>query len=255
MRLNRTTGLDKIRFDALVVMVGERVGWSSPTGRPRALTLEQAVKATLIYFKNNMTEEIIAELMFVDQSTISRAIADIEVAIADALADWVPDLDEAVRGTATVVDGSLLPCWSWSDNPELYSGKHRTTGHNHQFVVTLDGRLAHISDPLPGSVHDTRAVQESGILDVLDPTNIFGDKGYVGTGIITPFKKPARGELLDWQRKFNADIDSRRYVVERAIANVKVWRVLFTDYRRPLSTYEQAFSAVRALYFYSRSFA
>ena len=202
-----------------------------------------------------MTEDVIAELMFVDQSTISRAIADIEVVIADALADWVPDLDEAVRGTATVVDGSLLPCWSWSDNPELYSGKHRTTGHNHQFVVTLDGRLAHISDPLPGSVHDTRTVQESGILDVLDPTNIFGDKGYVGTGIITPFKKPARGELLDWQRKFNADIDSCRYVGERAIANVKVWRVLFTDYRRPLSTYEQASSAIRALYFYSRSFA
>src|SRR5574341_544772 len=106
-------------------MVGERVGWSSPTRRPRPLTLEQAVEATLIYFKNNRTEEVITELMFVDQSTISRAIADIEVVIADALADWVPDLDEAVRGTATVVDGSLLPCWSWSDNPELYSGKHR----------------------------------------------------------------------------------------------------------------------------------
>ena len=255
MRLNRTTGLDKIRFDELVEMVEARVEWDSPTGRPKALTLEQAVKATLIYFKNNVTEEVIAELMFVDQSTVSRAIADIEIAIADALDDWVPDLDEAVRGTATVVDGSLLPCWSWASNPELYSGKHHTTGHNHQFVVTLDGRLAHITDPLPGSVHDTKAVRESGILDVLDPTNMFGDKGYVGTGVITPFKKPIGGELVDWQRKFNTDINSRRYVVERAIANFKVWRVLFTDYRRPLSTYRTAFTAVRALYFYSTSSA
>jgi hypothetical protein len=191
----------------------------------------------------------------VDQSTVSRAIADIEIAIADALDDWVPDLDEAVRGTATVVDGSLLPCWSWASNPELYSGKHHTTGHNHQFVVTLDGRLAHITDPLPGSVHDAKAARESGILDALDPTNVFGDKGYVGTGVITPFKKPIGGELVDWQRKFNTDINSRRYVVERAIANFKVWRVLFTDYRRPLSTYRTAFTAVRALYFYSTSSA
>jgi len=255
LRLNRTTGLDKIRFDELVEMVEARVEWDSPTGRPKALTLEQAVKATLIYFKNNVTEEVIAELMFVDQSTVSRAIADIEIAIADALDDWVPDLDEAVRGTATVVDGSLLPCWSWASHPELYSGKHHTTGHNHQFVVTLDGRLAHITDPLPGSVHDTKAARESGILDALDPTNVFGDKGYVGTGVITPFKKPIGGELVDWQRKFNTDINSRRYVVERAIANFKVWRVLFTDYRRPLSTYKTAFTAVRALYFYSTSSA
>jgi len=145
--------------------------------------------------------------------------------------------------------------WSWASNPELYSGKHHTTGHNHQFVVTLDGRLAHITDPLPGSVHDTKAARESGILDVLDPTNMFGDKGYVGTGVITPFKKPIGGELVDWQRKFNTDINSRRYVVERAIANFKVWRVLFTDYRRPLSTYRTAFTAVRALYFYSTSSA
>jgi hypothetical protein len=204
LRLNRTTGLDNIRFDELVEMVGARVEWDSPTGRPKALTLEQAVKATLIYFKNNVTEEVIAELMFVDQSTVSRAIADIEIAIADALDDWVPDLDEAVRGTATVVDGSVLPCWSWASHPELYSGKHHTTGHNHQFVVTLDGRLAHVTDPLPGSVHDTKVVRESGILDVLDPTNVFGDKGYVGTGVITPFKKPIGGELVDWQRKFRS---------------------------------------------------
>jgi len=226
-----------------------------PGGRCTTVISSPVWAASPLYFKNNVTEEVIAELMFVDQSTVSRAIADIEIAIADALDDWVPDLDEAVRGTATVVDGSLLPCWSWASNPELYSGKHHTTGHNHQFVVTLDGRLAHITDPLPGSVHDTKAVRESGILDVLDPTNMFGDKGYVGTGVITPFKKPIGGELVDWQRKFNTDINSRRYVVERAIANFKVWRVLFTDYRRPLSTYRTAFTAVRALYFYSTSSA
>jgi hypothetical protein len=63
--------LDEIQFDELVVMVGERLEWNSATGRPKALTLRQAVKATLIYFKNNVTEEVIAELTFVDQSTIS----------------------------------------------------------------------------------------------------------------------------------------------------------------------------------------
>lgn len=103
---------------------------------------------------------------------------------------------------------------------ELYSGKHHTTGHNHQFVVTLNGRLTHVSDPLPGSCHDTKAVRESKILETLDPGNMFGDKGYVGTGIITPFKKPRGGKLLDWQKEFNTQVNKRRYVVERAIAKL-----------------------------------
>jgi hypothetical protein len=255
LRIQRTTGLNQIPFDQLVALVGERIEWNAATGRPRELTLAQAVKVTLIYFKNNITEDVIAELMFVDQSTISRAIADIEVLFAEILAEWVPGLDEATRGTTTVIDGSLLPCWSWKAKPELYSGKHHTTGHNHQFVVTLDGRLAHISDPLPGSFHDTKAARESKILETLDPSNMFGDKGYVGTGIITPFKKPSGGELLDWQKEFNTQVNKRRYVVERAIANFKIWRVLHTDYRRPHSTYQTAFNAIRGLYFYSRSFA
>jgi hypothetical protein len=31
-----------------------------------------------------------------------------------------------------------------------------------------------------------------------------GDKGYRGAGFITPFKKPQGGELLAWQKEFNA---------------------------------------------------
>jgi hypothetical protein len=255
LQRNHTTGLDDIQFDDLVTMIGERLAWDAPTGRPKALTLEQAVKATLIYFKNNVTEDVIAELMFVDQTTVSRAIAKIEVAIADVLADWVPDLDEALHGTTAVVDGSLLPCWSWRSNPDLRSGKHHTTGHNHQFISTLGGRLVHVSDPLPGSLHDSNAVEQSGVLDILDPGNTLGDKGYLGTGIITPSRKPPGRRLLKEQATLNKEINTLRSVIELAIANFKIWRAVHTDYRRPLSTYPTAFSAIRALYFYSMSSA
>jgi hypothetical protein len=67
-----TTGLTPEQFDELVDRVGQRVVWDSGRGRPRALTLRQAVKAVVMYFRTNVTEELIAELLFVDQSTISR---------------------------------------------------------------------------------------------------------------------------------------------------------------------------------------
>ncbi len=200
-------------------------------------------------------EDVIGELLFVDQSTISRVIAELEGVIADVLAEFVPDLAEEMDGRVGVVDGSVHPCWSWADAPELYSGKRKTTGHVHQFVCDLAGDLLYVSDPLPGKTHDAKAVGELDLADLLCADNSIGDKGFIGTGPTTPFRKPPRGELLDWQKEFNTAINKMRYVIERVIANFKTWRCMHTDYRRPLRTYGVAFRAVRALHFFKLRFA
>lgn len=255
MPTQATTGLTTEQFDELVARIEERVVWDSGIGRPRQLTLRQAVKATVMYFKTNVTEDVIGELLFVDQSTISRVISDLEGVITDALAEFVPNLAEEMDGRVGVVDGSLCPCWSWADAPELRSGKHKTTGHSHQFVCDLDGELMHVSDPLPGKTHDAKAIVELGLTDILRGDNSIADKGFIGTGPTTPFRKPAGGELVNWQNEFNTEINKIRYVIERAIANFKTWRCMFTDYRRPLHTYKTAFHAVRALHFFKLRFA
>lgn len=46
--------------------------------------------------------------------------------------------------------------------------------------------------PLPGSVHDAKAIAASGILELIDPSQCITDKGYTGTGITVPYKKPPR---------------------------------------------------------------
>jgi hypothetical protein len=250
-----TTGLTVAQFDELVARVEYRVVWDRGMGRPRQLTLRQAVKATVMYFKTNVTEEVIGELLFVDQSTISRAISDLEGVIAEVLEEFVPDVATELDGRVGVVDGSLCPCWSWADAPELYSGKHKTTGHSHQFVCDLSGNLLHVSDPLPGKTHDAKAVDDVGLSEILRQDNSIGDKGFIGRSITTPFRTPPGGELLDWQKEFNTTINKIRYVIERAIANFKTWRCMFTDYRRPVRTYPTAFRTVRALHFFKLRFA
>ena len=80
-----------------------------------------------------------------------------------------------------------------------------------------------------------------------------GDKGYIGNGMITPIRKPAHRTLLDWEKQFNRDVNKIRYLIERTIANVKTWRVLHTDYRRPLTTFPSTIATVIALHFYSVS--
>ena len=37
-------------------------------------------------------------------------------------------------------------------------------------------------------------------------------------------------------------------MVEQTIAHIKSWRILHTDYRRPLHTFEQTITAALALY-------
>jgi hypothetical protein len=95
----------------------------------------------------------------------------------------------------------------------------------------------HISGPLPGNTHDAKALHKTGLSKLLRADNAFGDKGYLGTGIITPYRKPAGGELLDWQKEFNTAINKIRYLIERATSHLKAWRCMHTDYRRPQRTY------------------
>jgi len=138
--------------------------------------------------------------------------------------DYVPTAHELDAKACHIVDGTLLPCCSWKAHPELYSGKHKTTGMNVQVACTITGCLAWISDPISGSRHDNHCLGESGVLLSFDPRNWLGDKGYVGNNMITPFKKPEGGELLNWQKEFNKQVNKIRYVIEQVIANFKTWR-------------------------------
>jgi len=60
--------------------------------------------------------------------------------------------------------------------------------------------------------------------------------------MITPIRRPPGGQLHESHKQFNTQVNSIRYQIERTIANLKTWRILHTDYRRPLRT----FSACRA---------
>jgi hypothetical protein len=76
-----------------------------------------------------------------------------------------------------------------------------------QVACTLSGRLARISDPLPGGRHDTHCLQDSDVLSTLDPTTWVGDKGYVGNDMTTPVKKPRHRDLTDTDKDFNGGLN------------------------------------------------
>lgn len=260
MRLHRTTGLNAEQFAELVKLVEAELEepWDKPIGRPRELDLVRAVAVTCGYLRQNLVEEVLGEIFDVSQSTVSRALRDLTELVEKALASFVPGAEEAaeaIKGRVCLLDGSLGPCWSWDGERELWSGKHKTTGHNFQVVSDLEGNVLAVSEPVPGSRHDMAALKETAFDLLLGLAgDVIADKGYQGSGYVTPVKKPKGGELLMREKEYNSWVSGLRAAVERAVANIKAWRILHTDYRRPLKTYKSSFNAVIGLYFFKLSF-
>ena len=132
----------------------------------------------------------------------------------------------------------------------LCSGKHHKAGHNLQILTDQAGEIFYISPPLPGSTHDITAIRNTGLFDYMQPWHCTADKGYVGLGCDTPFKRRPSKPLLKWQQRFNKGINAIRYVVERSIAHLKVWRILSTSCRLPQPTTIRAINVIRKIMFY-----
>jgi hypothetical protein len=87
----------------------------------------------------------IGESLGISQPTISRAISVITPLIPESISEFVPTADDLDPDAQYILDGTLLPCWSWDGRKELYSGKHKTTGMSVQVACTIYGKLASMS--------------------------------------------------------------------------------------------------------------
>ena len=256
------SGLSEGQLDELESRVSELLErpWDKGTGRPKELTLREALVVVCGYARHNLVEEVWADIFDVDQSTISRYITVLTPLVDQATAEFRPTADdaaEATKGAVALVDGTLWPCWSWTGERELWAGKYKTTGHGSLIITNLAGRLTYVSEPVAGKNHDMAKLTGSDCERILKAAGgVFGDKGLIGTDYITtPVRKPADRELSTREEDYNNQISSFRAPVERAIANLKTWRILFTDYRRPLPTFNSSFRSAIGLYFYKEAFA
>ena len=193
--------------------------------------------------RQNIIEDVWADIFDVDQSTISRYITFLTPLVEKATEEDRPteeDAAEATRDAIALVDGTLWPCWSWDGESKLWSGKYKTTGHGSLIVTNLQGRITFVSEPVTGNQHDMAKLKGSVVEKILKKAGgVFGDKGFIGTDYITtPIRKPECRELLQWEHEWNNQVSSFRAPVERAVATLKTWRILFTDYRRPLKTFK-----------------
>ena len=119
----------------------------------------------------------------------------------------------------------------------MWAGKYKTTGHGSLIIGDEFGNIIFVSDPAPGCDHDMKK-REGEVKKILDLAgSVIADKGFQGSGYVTPAKKPQDRELYMREYEYNNQISSIRAPIERAVAHLKTWKILFADYRRPLNTF------------------
>ena len=82
MRYHRTFGLDAGQLDELEERIEDILSepWDKGIGRPKSLSLREAIMVTLLYNRQNMIEEVIADLFGVSQGTVSDIVLKIHPA-------------------------------------------------------------------------------------------------------------------------------------------------------------------------------
>jgi hypothetical protein len=125
-----------------------------------------------------------------------------------------------------ILDGTLIPIDRVAADRPFFSGKHKRHGVNIQVIATPCGDIVWTSGALPGSVHDLKAARIWGIPRELEAIDLItlGDKGYHGAvELVTPYKGKNKPEP---QKQANRSHAKLRGPGERAIAQLKTWRIL-----------------------------
>ena len=97
-------------------------------------------------------------------------------------------------------------------------------------LASQDKQILFLSQTYEGSVHDKKMADEADL--VFEQTiELLQDSGFQGfrpvnATVVQPLKKPKGKELSQQQKQQNKEKASERVVIEHAIGQVKVWRIV-----------------------------
>ena len=99
---------------AVMDMMAEALpDWNLHAGRPKSLSLQEAVRMTLMRLRRNVTFAELGEDFALAASTAWGYFQEIATILGELLAVDVDDLAESVKGKICLVDGTLVTVFNW----------------------------------------------------------------------------------------------------------------------------------------------
>ena len=92
--MNTTTCLDRDQILDLCELIHTSRSGNLPAAGSRTLGLFRCIQVTLLMLRHNLTQELLADIHMVSQSTISRVVAVYTPLIAELLQAWIPQVED-----------------------------------------------------------------------------------------------------------------------------------------------------------------
>jgi hypothetical protein len=220
-------------------------------GRHDQLCWTNQILLTVIWLRTYPTNEVLADLVGVSDSTVSRIIARIVPLLSAAGKDTMrlPDpgrkrrrqLDDLLRdtpGLAVVIDTfeqRVQRCKDRQVADAHYSGKKKQHTLKSQIAVDEEtGQIVDVADSLPGPTADITVLEQSRLLERLpDGVGGIGDLAYVGIDKLhpgglgaAPRRKPRGKDRPPEDIAYNRAFSRRRIVVEHSIGRMRHYQAL-----------------------------
>ena len=193
--------------------------------RSRILEPVQQLAIFSLYLRHNIPFELIAAIMQVSESTVSRTISRIQPLLAANLGSLINigTHEERMESSVMLLDGTEQPTFSTKDpvlNTRYYSAKKKQ--HSINILVGCCPRKKKILYPC--SKNDLQIAREEARLwhgPLTQDENVIADSGFCGLEdeklrVITPHRK---NPML--QARMNRKISEKRIFIERLNRKIK----------------------------------
>ncbi len=220
------------------------------SGRPYLLSLEESVAMLLLYARSYTTHIFLSALFNIHDSAICRYFAKLRPVVESVFDIPTEKVDLREDEILKLVVDATEQRTERRNNGSGYSGKKKAETIKTQIVINKKGKIIHVSNSIPGNIHDKKLLHYSGIRL---PDNAKGDLGYLGTGIVIPHKSSKLHPLTKTQMFFNARHSRKRIIVEHVFALIKSYRILADRFRGHLANYNQYFLIVCGLCNFARA--
>lgn len=241
-------------------------------GRKKILnTFEDQLLLTLIWTKLYLVLFVLEHLFGADESTIYRTIQEIlpilqtqfifedprqsgrkKIRTLEELRKALPDVDL----DDLLADGTEQPI----PRPEAkrnrnkhHSGKKKRFTVKTQIATTRSGLVVHVSQSVPGSMHDFKLFKRSWLPQIIPKTSkLYLDSGYQGIrkdfpdlNSVLPYKRTRNHQELTRSEKIQNTKQRRiRVMVENTLSKLKKYACLSSIYRHSLQNYNPTFKFV-----------
>ena len=213
-------------------------------GRRYKLTLEETVAMLLLYTRAYVSHVFLSALFDIHESAICRYFGKIRPITEKVFNLPTRDANLSEEEILTLVVDATEQRTERRDKGCGYSGKKKAHTIKTQIVVSGKGDIMHISQSVPGNIHDKKLFDQSG---VILPATAKGDLGYLGTNIAIPFKSSKLHPLTQQQKDRNTHHSRKRIIVEHVFASLKAFHILADRFRGSLINYHSYFLIVCGL--------